>query len=113
MSLTFLFASAASDSDSSEADTQTNSMDTATDEDFHDLDLASNMTPFVDWDVLGDLEMSSKSDDCLDEVFPPEALNDSLNQSEREMGPPVMLLSHRALQDAGSEEGAWGDPDGQ
>ena len=84
-------------------------MDTATDEDFHDLDLASNMTPFVDWDVLGDLEMSSKSDDCLDEVFLPETLNDSLNQSEREIGPPVMLVSHRALQDAGSAEGAWGD----
>ena len=111
MSLTVLFPSVASDSDSSEADTQTNSMDTATDEDFHDLDLAINMTPFVDWDVLGDLEMSSKSDDCLDEVFPSEALNDSLNQSVREMGPPVMLLSHRVLQDAGSEEGAWGDPE--
>ena len=86
-------------------------MDTATDDDFHDLDLASNITPFVDWDELGDLEMSSKSDDCLDEVFPPELPSDPLGKSERNSGPPVVLLSHNQLTDSrsGSDGEACGD----
>ena len=67
---------ASSDAESSEADTHTNSVDTATDSDLaeDDDDVMSHMTPFVPWDDLGDLDMSSKSDDCLDEVFPTEGL---------------------------------------
>ncbi len=68
---------ASSDGESSETDTGTNSLDTAgTEDDLLDDDVMSQMTPFVDWDGLADLEMSSKSDDCLDEAFPFESLGE-------------------------------------
>ena len=78
-------------------------MDTATDDDLHDLDLASNITPFVDWDQLGDLEISSKSDDCLDEVFLCEPFGDALAKPEHERAPPVVLLSYSELSENRSD----------
>ncbi len=91
----------ASDEESSEADTQTTqSIDSATDDDIFDLELASNINTFVPWDDFNDLDISSRSDDCLDELLPD--MGTPKQSRDQATEPPVVLIMRKELSEEDS-----------